>query len=142
MLFIADNLKVMRRIIRDLHKYLPTQIDIKLARIEDDSDIVHLIEARELPSPPYFQDKGILVQGIPSCLLEYDNPYLISLNAYSSLLKAEQEDLIAEGESNKTEGTLEKKAQEGEVYIGHEEIIEFLEKAKRREFPRFFAPSR
>lgn len=142
MLFIADNLKVMRRVIKDLHKYLPTTIDIKLARIEEGSDVACLIEARELPSQPYFQDKGILIQGIPSCLLEYENPHLLSLNAYTSLLKAEQEDLIAEGDSNKSEGTLEKKAQEGEIYIGQEEIEEFLGKAKRGEFPRYLTSPR
>lgn len=137
-IFISADLKRMRSMISALHSNLPSYVDIKLARIEYNDDSNQLIEARELPHKPYFQDSRILTKGVPECIFEYEDPYLLTPESYTALLQAEQQDFTSRSKESKAEALLEIKAKEGEIYLGEEEIRDFIAKARTGELPKYF----
>ena len=139
-IFISENLRKMRGMISALHHNLPSYVDIKLARIEcnDNDKGDHLVEVGELPHKPYFQDRRILAKGISECLFEYEDPYLLTPESYTALLQAEQEDFTSRRKESRAETLLEKKVQEGEIYMGEEEIHDFITIARTGELPEYF----
>ena len=137
-LYIYEKIEEEANLVTSLHSCLPMHIDIKRARIDSNYSPHRLIEIVGESLHYNIRDKGILSATIPLTFYEWKGPYLTSQNAYIELLKAEQKGLMLKSKKV-SKRMLKRKMREGEVYIGQNEIKEFIENVKRGDLPKFLS---
>ena len=130
-----------------VNNVLPTHIDIMRGRIDVVKSKYYLIKVcNDRRSPRYHQDREVLSYNFPKAIVEYAHgPFLLTKNAFTKILYAEEHDEILEPyvlkSNSEAEATVLDMVRSGEMYAGTPEIKEFIQAFQRNKGPSFLYQS-